>query len=153
MGYAHFDMEQAESELKHLFSGQWKNGMLPHIVFNTSADDHYFPGSSFWETWRSFDAPPDVKTSDITNFPVHGFVLQRMYQVASDKGRALNFVKEIFPKIKAMHAYFYDERDPYDEGLVYIRHLWESGNDNSPTWDIPLENIDFLQNKNPSLHL
>lgn len=149
LGYAHFDMDQAESELRHLFSGQWRNGLLPHIVFNTSADDHYFPGSPFWETWRSFDAPANVKTSGITNPPVHGFVLQRMYQVASDKGRALNFVKEMFPRIKDMHAYFYNERDPYDEGLVYIRHPWESGNDNSPTWDTPLEKIDFSKIKIP----
>jgi hypothetical protein len=149
IGYAHYDMGQAESELRHLFSGQWKNGMLPHIVFNTSADDHYFPGSPFWETWRSFDAPDQIKTSGISNPPVHGFVLQRMYQVARDKGRALNFVREMYPKIRAMHAYFYNERDPHHEGLVYIRHPWESGNDNSPTWDTPLEKIDFSRIKVP----
>ena len=149
IGYAHFDMDQAESELRHLFSGQWKNGMLPHIVFNTSADDRYFPGSPFWETWRSFDAPEQQKTSGITNPAVHGFVLQRMYEVATDKVRALNFVKEMYPKIRAMHEYFYQERDPFKEGLVYIRHPWESGNDNSPTWDIPLEKIDFSKIKVP----
>ncbi len=32
----------------------------------------------------------------------------------------------------------YDERDPFAEGLVYIRHTWESGLDNSPLKkDIP----------------
>lgn len=149
IGYAHFDMEQAESELRHLFSGQWANGMLPHIIFNPDGDGQYFPGISFWETWRSFDAPKEVETSGISNPAVHGFVLQRMYQLAKDKGRALNFIREMFPKIKAMHAYFYNERDPHHEGLVYIRHPWESGNDNSPTWDVPLETIDFSKVKVP----
>lgn len=149
IGYAHFDMEQAESELRHLFSGQWGNGMLPHIIFNPEGDGQYFPGISFWETWRSFDAPEQVMTSGISNPAVHAFVLQRMYQIAKDKDRALNFVREMFPKIKALHAYFYNERDPYHEGLVYIRHPWESGNDNSPTWDEPLERINFSKVKVP----
>ncbi|WPP50171.1 amylo-alpha-1,6-glucosidase [Catalinimonas niigatensis] len=149
IGYAYFDMEQAESELRYLFSGQWANGMLPHIIFNPDGDGQYFPGISFWETWRSFDAPEQVNTSGISNPAVHGFVLQRMYEIAEDKDRALDFVQEMFPKIKALHAYFYSERDPYHEGLVYIRHPWESGNDNSPTWDAPLERIDFSKVKVP----
>ncbi|MEK6479311.1 trehalase family glycosidase [Catalinimonas sp. 4WD22] len=149
IGYAHFDMDQAESELRHLFSGQWANGMLPHIIFNPEGDGQYFPGISFWETWRSFDAPKEVETSGISNPAVHGFVLQRMYQLVKDKGKAINFIREMFPKIKAMHAYFYNERDPHNEGLVYIRHPWESGNDNSPTWDAPLETINFSKVKVP----
>ncbi|MGB6267910.1 MAG: trehalase family glycosidase, partial [Olleya sp.] len=31
--------------------------------------------------------------------------------------------------------YFYKNRDPQTEGLVYIYHNWESGTDNSPIWD------------------
>ena len=31
--------------------------------------------------------------------------------------------------------------DPEKTGLVYIRHPWESGLDNSPNWDRPLGNI------------
>ncbi|MFP4292897.1 MAG: MGH1-like glycoside hydrolase domain-containing protein [Cyclobacteriaceae bacterium] len=149
IGYSHYDLDRAELELRHLFSGQWKNGMLPHIIFNPEADDNYFPGSHFWETWRSFDVPEHVRTSGISNPPVHGFVLQKIYQNASDKARALNFIKEMFPKIMEMHRYFYRERDPHQEGLVYIRHPWESGNDNSPTWDEPLEKIDFSKVKVP----
>jgi len=149
IGYAHFNIDQAESELRHLFSGQWANGMLPHIVFNPAGDNHYFPGIDFWETWRSFDAPEQIQTSGISNPAVHAFALQRMYELAEDKGRALNFVLEMYPKIKAFHAYLYRERDPQQEGLVYIRHPWESGNDNSPTWDIPLEKIDFNKVKVP----
>jgi hypothetical protein len=34
IGYSHYDQERAMSELRHLFEAQWKNGLLPQIVFN-----------------------------------------------------------------------------------------------------------------------
>ena len=39
---------RAEQELLSLFAGQWRNGLLPHIVFTDGA--HYFPGPEFWQT-------------------------------------------------------------------------------------------------------
>lgn len=33
----------------------------------------------------------------------------------------------------------YNERDSLNEGLVFIRHKWESGMDNSPAWDAALD--------------
>ncbi|MGB3587474.1 MAG: trehalase family glycosidase [Tunicatimonas sp.] len=149
IGYSHYYMDRAESELRSLFSGQWDNGMVPQIIFNPEFDYNYFPSSDFWETWRSFSAPENKKTSGITMPPVHGFVLQHIYDNAKDKMRALNFVKEMFPKILKMHHYFYNHRDPFNEGLVYIRHPWESGTDNSPTWDAPMERITFDKIKIP----
>ncbi len=41
------------------------------------------------------------------------------------------------------HRYLYDERQVNGDGLVYIRHPWESGMDNSPAWDIVLDRIDL----------
>ena len=44
----------------------------------------------------------------------------------------------------------YTERDINNEGLIFIRHPWESGMDNSPIWDSPLERIkitDFKYSK------
>jgi len=47
----------------------------------------------------------------------------------------------MYPKLMASHRYLYLHRDPAKTGLVYIRHPWESGLDNSPSWDRPLKNI------------
>src|SRR6266540_425750 len=55
IGYAHVDQARAERELRSLFAGQWRNGLLPHIVFSEGGD--YFPGPEFWQTERSPDAP------------------------------------------------------------------------------------------------
>jgi hypothetical protein len=37
VGKSHYDQEQAQEELRTLFKAQWKNGLLPHIVFNPNA--------------------------------------------------------------------------------------------------------------------
>src|SRR3712207_1511057 len=50
----------------------------------------------------------------------------------------------MFPKLSAWHEYLYRERDPHEEALVYIRHPWESGMDNSPMWDAIMQGI-FLK--------
>ena len=42
-------------ELSHLLDSQWKNGLLPQIVFNPNFSE-YFPGVGFWHAERSPDA-------------------------------------------------------------------------------------------------
>ena len=164
IGLAHFNMDRAEAELRHLFKGQWSNGMLPHIVFGEEKEAHYFPGKDFWETEKSEYAPFNQATSGITQPPVHGFVLERIYEIAEDKKRAKAFLKELFPKVVSLHKYLYDNRDPLEEGLIYIQHPWVSGTDNSPCWDDALSMIDVkkleipkyirqdLQNPKAALH-
>src|SRR5699024_536373 len=49
IGYAHYNQEQAQKELRHLFNAQWSNGMVPQIVFNEKDEaSDYFPGPDFW---------------------------------------------------------------------------------------------------------
>ena len=62
--------EHATSQLTHLFDAQWKNGLLPQIVF----DPHfgrYFRGTGFWHADESHDAPEHVRTSGIVQPPAH----------------------------------------------------------------------------------
>lgn len=141
IGLAHFDWERAVLDLKNLFSGQWSNGMLPHIVFGDDPKARYFPGPDFWQSERSKFAPKK-KTSGITQPPVFGFVLWRLYNLAPDKDRAKEVLEYFYPKIVKLHQYLYSYRDPNDEGLPYIMHPWSPGTDNSPTWDNVLGRID-----------
>jgi len=152
IGYAHYDTKKAMSEMQSLFRGQWSNGFLPHIVFRSEpeTDAQYFPGADFWESHRSPFAPKDIRTSGITQPPVHGFTLLQIYEMADDEGEVLDFLKEMFPKVKALHQYYYDCRDPYEEGLIYIQHPWSSGTDNSPVWDEALNRIQVDQINIPS---
>ncbi len=148
IGNAHYDQERAESELRTLFAGQWDNGLLPHIVFNPKAEN-YFPGPEFWQTERCKHASGEPKTSGIVQPPIHASAVFRVYHHAQDKKRATTFLEEMYPLLGAWHDYLYRERDPDDEGLVYIRHPWESGEDNSPVWDRSLKRIQLSSDMVP----
>ena len=143
IGYSTFDEHRAQTELLSLFRGQWKNGMIPHIVYSPNPSDAYFPDAEFWNTTSSKQAPSGLQTSGITHPPVHATAALTIYNRAKNRKSALEFLKEIFPKLLSSHRFFHTIRDPLGEGLAYIRHPWASGLDNSPTWDIPLQRIEL----------
>jgi hypothetical protein len=151
IGYAHYDQERAEKELRHLFSAQWKNGLLPQIVFNPRFHD-YFPGPGFWHARESPDAPEDHRTSGVVLPPVHATAVLAVYRHVPDSSRATEFLEFAFPRLKAWHDYLYRERDPEQEGLVYIRHPWESGMDNAPVWDQIMQRIQLGPDEIPDYH-
>ncbi len=144
LGLSHFDEEKAFSEIRNMFKGQWSNGMLPHMNFH-HIDPAYFPGPELWSSNECKWAPKDLPTSGITQPPVYGFVLAMM----ADKFWGVNhsfdvLVNEMYPKILESHRYLYEFRDPYNEGIVYIHHNWESA-DNSPVWDDSLARIKLTE--------
>ena len=139
MGNASSNQARAEQELRSLFSGQWRNGMLPHIVFTDGAQ--YFPGPDFWETERSPDAPAQPRTSGIVQPPIHATAVWQVYRRGADRRRAAAFLQELFPRLESWHGYLYRERCRTGDGLAEIWHPWESGMDNSPLWDEALGRI------------
>ncbi len=139
MGYARWNQERAQRELRSLFAGQWRNGLLPHIVFSDGG--RYFPGPEFWQTGRSPDAPTAPETSGIVQPPVHATAVLEIVRHAPGREDALAFAAELQPKLVAWHDYLYRERDRLGDGLVEIWHPWESGMDNSPLWDAALARI------------
>jgi len=140
-GYLHFEPERAYAELRSLFKGQWSDGFLPHIVFN-SAYLTDFPGPDYWKAWYSPFAPVGIHTSGIGQPPIHASMMVDAAALDPDKARAFRFLEEIFPKLEALHAFYFRHRDPYGEHLVCLVHPWESGADNTPLWDEPLSRVD-----------
>ena len=134
LAYSRYDQDRAVRELRHLFEAQWKNGLLPQIVFNPRFTN-YFPGPNFWHAKESPEAPNHRETSGVIQPPVHATAALYVYRQAENEAGAKEFLEYTFPKLEAWHGYLYRERDPGREGLVYIRHPWESGMDNSPMWD------------------
>ncbi|MBR9706336.1 glycoside hydrolase [Candidatus Pacearchaeota archaeon] len=141
IGYSHFNQGRAQKEILSLFEGQWKNGMLPHIIFRSNGS--YFPNPEFWQTNLSKDSPK-IKTSGITQPPVHAIAALYIYKNAKNKGKALSFLKDLYPRIKAFHKYLLTERDPENSGLVTVFHPWESGFDNSVRWDNALKRVKVM---------
>jgi mannosylglycerate hydrolase len=148
IGYSHYDQERATKELTHLLDAQWKNGLLPQIVFHPHFG-RYFPGIDFWHADESPDAPPHIRTSGIVQPPVHATAVLRVFEHAKDDSGARAFLEYAFPKLAAWHDYLYRERDPEGEGLVYVRHPWESGMDNSPLWDSIMERLQLRPTQVP----
>ncbi len=137
IGLSHYDLERAKTEIRSLLAGQWRNGMIPHIIFNP-ASSGYFPDPHGWQTARSPDAPASILTSGITQPPMITIAVR---EIVTRENRA-DFAREVFPALLAYHRWFHRERDPHGEGLVSIIHPWESGMDNSPRW---LEILDRIK--------
>jgi hypothetical protein len=151
IGYSGYDQDRAVRGLRHLFEAQWKNGLLPQIVFNPRFTN-YFPGPNFWHAKESPEAPNHHETSGVIQPPVHATAALYVYRHAENEAGAKEFLEYAFPKLKAWHEYLYRERDPQGEGLVYIRHPWESGMDNSPMWDQIMQRLHLRAEQIPPYH-
>jgi hypothetical protein len=149
IGLAHLDTGRAAREIRTLLEYQWKNGKIPHIVFNPEAPpESYFPGPEHWASAAdSPDAPPGPSvTSGLCQPPVHAIAARHILSVAEARGEGVaetrEFLCEVYPKLLAWHRYLATARDPEGSGLVTIYHPWESGTDNSPRWTQALERIE-----------
>lgn len=141
IGTSLFNLDRALREIETLFTGQWENGLLPHIVFHSEKETTYFPNFDFWNTTVNSGAPPKPKTSGITQPAVHGFVLEHLLDRFPNEAKVVATVRRLFPKVVAYHRFLYTCRDPHREGLMFMFHPWESGRDNSPLWDESMDRI------------
>ena len=134
LGLAQFDEARAVVELETLLSGQWSDGMVPHILFHGD-DSSYFPNASVWQ------AGPAGRSSGITQPPVAATVVRHLFERTSDTVNRAR-ITSLVPKLLAWHRWCYGARDPHGAGLASIIHPWESGMDNSPVWDDALRAVD-----------
>jgi hypothetical protein len=148
VGLATIDLPRARLELDSLFAGQWRNGLLPHIVFDPSAAaDGYWPGPSQWECARyNEDAVSAPATSGIIDPPVHAIAVDRILAMASACGGreaelTWAWAQQLYPKLLAWHRFLARDRTDKSTGLMTLFHGWESGTDNSPRWDVPYAGV------------
>jgi glucosylglycerate hydrolase len=146
VGLAHVDASRACTELDTLFTGQWRNGMVPHIVFDP-AETGYFPGPNRWACREHSQHPPSAPlTSGICQPPVHALAVERIHQIAAARGGSTAaavdaWLPSIYPRLHRWHRYLAEHRDPAGTGQLTIYHGWESGMDNSPRWDEPYSRV------------
>ncbi len=121
----YFNIEDAKKELLSLVSHQFENGMIPHMIYWDKSESGDFPVIE----WGRED------TSTITQPPMLAFAAYAIYQKDGDK----NFLVKIYPNLKRFYNYFINERDPRRNHLIGIINPDESGEDNSPRFDITLK--------------
>lgn len=124
LGFAEFDLDRAWREIETLMSGQWDNGMVPHILFHVP-DEGYFPNHDVWQ------GTGPIPSSGISQPPVAA-TMARMV-LAKDPDFGSSRIAALYPALVAWHRWFMDWR--LDQGAVCITHPWEAGRDNAPDWD------------------
>lgn len=142
LGWATFDRSRAWEEIDYLLKGQWKNGMVPHILFHQHSDS-YFPNADVWNV--SDDVRGEVRSTSISQPPVLASVVKILFEQAQNDEQERAKVKAYLPKLLAYHLWWYRDRDPENTGLVVSYHPWESGMDNSPAWDEALAAVPAVE--------
>ncbi|MDP3973741.1 MAG: hypothetical protein Q8P92_02820, partial [Candidatus Daviesbacteria bacterium] len=120
----HFNLGEAKKEIMSLLSKQFDNGLIPHIIYWDKKVKTDFPKIN----WGIED------TSGITQPPMIAYAVWQIYQKDNDR----NFIKIVYPKLYHFYKYLLSERDPHENHLIGIMNPDESGEDNSPRFDIPL---------------
>ncbi len=131
IGLRHQDPERAKTEILSLLKGQWKNGMIPNIVFNDKNNKLRLP--KMWRSQVNPFSPDDVVTSGITQPPMLAEAVIKIGEKLDLNERKI-WYRMVFPKILKYHEWLYDDRDPHGQGLALLIHPWESGLDNTPPW-------------------
>ncbi len=134
LGYSYFNLDFSITEIETLLNGQWDDGMVPHILFHDK-DTSYFPNHTTWKCGKK------IPSSGITQPPVLAIILKKIIENNQLNDDQNSRILKILIKIKKYHEWFIKFRDPNKTGLVSILHPWESGYDNSPIWDEPMNNI------------
>lgn len=139
----HFDTDSAKAELQSLVSAQFKNGMIPHMIYWDRQKDHPFPEIKWGKR----------RTSSITQPPLLASAVERIYRATND----VEFVREMLPHIDAFHRYLIRHRDPRKLNIIGVINPDESGEDNSPRYDAALglknPRHDFIDNFSSRLKL
>lgn len=132
IGQRHYDIKRAMAEVRSPFRAQWKNGMVPHIIFSDAKG--YHAGPEMWQSSKtSPNAPRKIETTGITQPPVAAEATVRIGELLKPKQRQ-EWYREMYPKILKWHQWFYRERGMNGDGLVMVVLSWETGMDNSPPW-------------------
>lgn len=116
---SHFDVDAAKAELRSLFTKQFSNGMIPHMIY-------WEPGEAVDIDWGK-----GGETSSLTQPPLCAYAVWRVYQVDKD----ISFLEDTYRSLFHFYQYLLNDRDPHRQHLIGIINPDESGEDNSPRFD------------------
>jgi hypothetical protein len=141
----YYGEERALAEIQSILDCQWKNGMLPQIRF-VEGQSGYSPNEKEWRVTRQISGCFQ-DTSGITQPPILGYALLKIFKKSSNQSKVLSIIRRFYDSVNRYHKFLFDERRPESEKLVAVVHPWETGTDNSPYLDEPVERArEFLEN-------
>ena len=131
-------IDRAEKEMLSLLNYQWKNGLLPSIIYDNFE-------LNIWELEKNANKLTKFyNTSGIISPPLHADVCLKIFEKGIDKVESKFFLNRVYNNLILWHKYLYENRDLNNEGLIFIIHPDESIMNNSPMWDNILENRNEL---------
>lgn len=122
---SHFSVKDAKEELRSLFSSQFQNGMLPHMIYRGDGDLLKL-GDGFVKIDWGMET-----TSTITQPPIIAEAVLAIYEKDGDG----EFIMETYESLRNFYEYLLSARDPRGNHLAGIINPDESGEDNSPRFD------------------
>src|SRR5579872_1362878 len=97
-------VEDAKKEMLSLVSHQFKNGMIPHMIYWNKAKEHDFSVVK----WGRKD------TSTITQPPMLAHVVWKIFKNDNDK----EFLQNIYPNLNKLYRFILSDRDPRKINLI-----------------------------------
>ena len=91
LGYSHFKLKYALDEIKTLIRGQWKDGMIPHILFH-DLNTNYYPNHSVWACGNK------IHSSGITQPPILAIILKLILDKKRIKKGDIFVATDVFPE-------------------------------------------------------
>ncbi len=140
IGLAYVNPTRAWHDLRSLFEAQWPDGRVPHIVFDPATPEGaYFPGPAFWDV-PAYAGRAARGSTGVVQPPMHAIAAWEVYRRAAAHGascarQAAAELEWLYPRLVKQQEYLLGARDAGGDGLASIVHPWESGMDNSPSWD------------------
>lgn len=122
MVLSNFDVAWGRREIATLLKGQWKNGMVPHIIFWDKTK--HFPYWAYMESRISLKP----NTTAHSQPPLVAIAVERLHMARAND----DYLLEVLPKIAAFHDYLLAVQDPDGDRLISIISPKESGLDESP---------------------
>lgn len=122
---SHFSVDDAKKEIRSLLSSQFKNGMLPHMIYRGDGDLLKLGDGFVKIDWGH------KTTSTITQPPIIAEAVLAVYSKEGDPA----FLVECFESLVNFFDYLLSARDPRGNNLAGIINPDESGEDNSPRFD------------------
>ncbi|OGY26747.1 MAG: hypothetical protein A2Z11_02105 [Candidatus Woykebacteria bacterium RBG_16_43_9] len=126
---SHLDLELAKNEVNSLLWAQRKDGFIPHIIYwdRRNYNSLLTNLGSRLESKLSFTP----KSTELIQPPLIAQAVEAIYQ----KDKNIDFLHKVLPKLKSYYLWLANNRDPDNDGLISIIAPYESGLDQSPSYD------------------
>ena len=126
---SHIDIDLAKNEIDSLLYAQKKDGFIPHIVY---WDDHKYT-ASLSNLGQRLESKLSLfpSNSELIQPPLIAEAVEAIYKKSKD----LHYLRRIVPQLKSYYLWLETHRDPDKDGLISIIAPYESGLDQSPSYD------------------